>query len=305
RQTPIYPLDNIPLPARDLFNIGKTTFMFTSRGCLYRCAFCASSRFWSNIRFFSAEYVVNEIMKLREKYGVKHISFLDDLFSADVSRVREILALLKKKGILGKIKFACSIRANKVNDGIISMFKEMGVESIGMGLESGCDESLEYLKGDVTVEDNYQSVRTIRKFGISVFGSFIIGSPNEDMASIMKTLEFIKKSHVDKFGVYMLTPFPGTPVWDYAESRGLVGKNMNWDSLNVNFKESHKYAVLLSEKLTRQEIYELWMRFERYKFRQRICYLVRRGLQNPFRIPRFILEKLGRYWRKIWLISPS
>jgi len=292
RRAPAEPLDSLPLPARDLLAMTKSAAMFTSRGCLYRCAFCASSRFWGRIRLFSAGYVVNEIAELREKYGAESINFLDDLFSADVGRVREIKDLLKKRGLLGKLKFTCSIRANKVDDEMAGLFRELGVESVGMGLESGCEESLDYLKGGVTLAENYKAVETIRKSGMRVYGSFVIGSPEESGEGILKTLEFIKKSRVDAFGVYVLTPFPGTPVWAYAEAKGLVGAEMDWETLSVNFKDNHARVVILSEKLTRDELYGLWLRFERLKFRKYLAYLLGRGVRAPWKIPGFLLEKL-------------
>lgn len=289
---PISPLDLLPLPARDLLQIKKSTFLFTSRGCPYRCAFCASSRFWSNIRFFSAEYVVREISELIEKYGVEHINFQDDLFSADVQRVRDIVALLRARNILGRVKFSCAIRANLVNDEVIDLLKELGVETIGLGLESGCDKTLKYLKGGVSVADNYRAVLTIKRHGISVFGSFIIGAPQEDRADILKTLDFIKNSGLDDFGVYVLTPFPGTPVWDYAESRGLVGPGMDWRLLDVDFGRSHEYAVILSEMLDRGEIYRLWKRFARYRSLRRWKDIARRVIRDPLRVPGYLLSRL-------------
>jgi anaerobic magnesium-protoporphyrin IX monomethyl ester cyclase len=292
RREPVVPLDSLPLPARDLLDIRKMTYMFTSRGCLYRCAFCASSRFWGKMRSFSAEYTAAEIVELVERRGVEEIRFLDDFFSADTGRVRGILAILKRRGLLGRVKFSCSIRADQVNEEIVGLLKELGVYSIGMGLESGCKESLDYLKGGVTVEENYKAVRTIKAAGLLSHGSFVIGSPREDKKDILKTLEFIKKSGVDSFGVYVLTPFPGTPVWEYALSRGLVGQDMQWERLNVNFSRSHERLVILSEKLTREEIYGLWLRFERYRMSVRILELVRLGLRKPWRIPGFFLKKL-------------
>ena len=75
KRKPIVPLDSVPMPARDLVTIGEFTNMFTSRGCPYRCTFCASSRFWGTVRLFSAEYVVNEIEHLIKEYNVKRIGY--------------------------------------------------------------------------------------------------------------------------------------------------------------------------------------------------------------------------------------
>lgn len=296
----IYPLDNIPFPAWDLFSIQLNAYMFTSRGCPYRCFFCASSRFWNKVRFFSAGYVVNEIECLVNKYNVKHINFYDDLFSADTKRISQIQNLLKGKNLLGKVDFSCSIRANMVNDEIIQLLKEIGIKSIGMGLESGCNKTLKYLKrSNINIRDNENAIRVIKKHGISVHGSFIIGSPEEDKEDILETLKFIQKSRLDGFDIYVLTPFPGTPVWDYAKSKGLVDEKMNWDRLNVNFNDNYNNAVILSEKLTRREIYKLFLRFtqEQRRFtqepgRKEVYCLIKRGLQNPLKIPSFLFKKL-------------
>jgi anaerobic magnesium-protoporphyrin IX monomethyl ester cyclase len=296
----INPLDKIDQPARDVFDIGENTYMFTSRGCPYRCTFCASSRFWDKVRLFSAEYVANEIQFLYETYGVKTISFYDDIFSIDEKRVRNILNLLKSRGIWGKVGFTCAIRANLVNDKLIELLKELGVHTIGMGLESGCDETLKYLKKDnISLSDNERAVKIIRKHKIPVMlGTFIIGSPIENEDSIMQTLRFIKKSKLDDFEVYVLTPFPGTPVWEYAKDKGLVNEAMNWDTLNVNFEENHDAAVILSEKLTREDIWRLFLKFKRYRKWQRIPNLLDKGLKNPYKIPIFLFRKSYGYLSK-------
>ena len=298
----IHPLDKLPLPARDLFNIRTNTYMFTSRGCPYRCIFCASSRFWNKVRFFSAEYVVSEVEHLVNEYNVKNISFQDDLFSFDVNRIQEIINLLKIKNILGKVNFSGAIRANLVNEEIIGLLKEMGVQSLGVGLESGCNESLKYLKGDnIDIKDNENAVRIIKKYRISIYGSFIIGSPEEDKKDILETLKFIKRSRLDGFGIYVLTPFPGTPIWDYAKSRNLADEKINWDNLNVNFDDNYNSAIILSEKLTRKEICKLFSRFRKYQMRKASYTLIKKGLQNPLKIPGFLVKEFNKYRGREWL----
>jgi len=273
-------LDEIPFPARDLVTVDKHSYMFTSRGCPYRCSFCASSRFWDKLRFFSAEYVVDEIEILVNDYGVEMISFFDDLFVANFERLNEIYKLLKKKNLIGRVRFTCSCRANLVNKRLVKLLKKMGVVSVGMGLESGNEEVLSYLKGGtVSVKHNYQAVRLLKEEGISANASFVIGSPMETKMQVMDTYNFIKKSNLDLFDVYILTPYPGTPVWDYALKRKLVAVNdFDWSRLNVNaYQMDKKDIILVSEKLTTEELVGYYNKFRRL----RLVHNVLKVLRHP------------------------
>lgn len=289
----VEPLDNIARPARDLLKIGQHSYVFSSRGCPYRCTFCASSRFWNKVRLFSAEYVVKEIGELYEKYNVRIISFFDDLFIISPQRIAEITELLSRDGLLGKIKFTCSCRANLVNEGVAKLLKKMGVVSVGLGLESGSERVLKYLKGDSTsIEQNRNAVKVFKKYGITVNASFVIGSPDETMAEMMETYNFIKNNPLDLVDIYVLMPFPGTPVWDYAKQRGLVSDNMDWSSLTSDFEADYKKAVIVSELYNREKMYEIYKKFQRLRLYKNAKNIWR----SPFLVdlPRYILKAAKR-----------
>jgi len=295
-------LDSLAVPARDLFKNTSHTYLFTSRGCPYRCSFCASSRFWDTVRFFSAERVVDEVERLVSREGASFISFFDDLFVADKKRFFRIIELLEERKIVGRVKFSCSLRANTVTEEIVSGLKRMGVVSVGMGLESGNGRVLTWLKGPgITVEQNRNAVKMLQSSGIMANASFVIGAPDETEEEILDTLDFIKSVGLGLFDVYVLTPFPGTPVWDLAKERGLVsdGSDMDWSRLNVNFEVAPQQAIILSGKLTRSDILRLYRKFRKYRFIHNVMTIWRHPMLSD--LPRYAFklmrERVGRLWR--------
>ena len=104
-----------------------------------------------------------------------------------------------------------------------------------MGLESGNQRVLTWLKGgNLSVEQNSNAVSLLKKLGIILNASFVIGSPDETAAEILDTLLFIKKVDLALFDVYVITPFPGTHVWEIAKEKKLVceDESMDWRRLS-------------------------------------------------------------------------
>ena len=265
----------IPYPDRNLEGPVKHAYIFSSRGCPYRCVFCASSRYWNQVRFFSPEYVFSELERLSKESGAKMISFYDDLFVADKKRLHDIATLVEKSGLAKKIKFTCSCRSNLVTEDIVADLKRMGVVSVGMGLESGNPRILYYLKGKtITVKDNRRAIELLTSAGIKANASFIIGSPDETEKEMMDTYDFIRKSKLSFVDIYVLTPYPGTPVWDFAKSRDLVSDDMDWSKLNVNFDVNHANAIILSESLNRERLYQIYRKFRRQRLVRNIRSLI-------------------------------
>ena len=259
-------LDKLPHPKRALGGYQTHDYMFTTRGCPYRCAFCSSSRYWRKVRSATPEYVIEEVNELVAN-GVKTISFYDDLFIADKKRLARIADLIIENGLHKRVSLTCSCRANVLNKDIVEVLKSMNVVAVALGLESGSDRILKYLKGtSVSVEDNRNAVEILKDAGIQANASFVIGSPDETEDEIMETYDFIKKSRLDFVDIYVLTPYPGTPVWDQAVERGLVHDQMDWSRLNVNFEVNWKSAVIMSETLTREQLVSIYRRFRRMRF---------------------------------------
>lgn len=233
----IEPLDRIPYPDRDLWNIkDRIKWVASSRGCPYACAFCGMAR--SRYRKFPAEYVVAELIQMKEKYGLRAITFQDDLFVADKKRLKEIRDLIRKHGLEKELSFMVSLRADLIDRKTMELLKEMNVTNIFMGIESASEHVLKFLKNNtVTVKDIQKSIDLCHEFDIQLEGSFIIGSPMETLKDLKTTYDFIYDNYcegkLDMIAIYTLTPFPGTKVWDIAKDRGLVTEDMDWSLLNL------------------------------------------------------------------------
>ncbi|MBN1827649.1 MAG: B12-binding domain-containing radical SAM protein [Deltaproteobacteria bacterium] len=255
-------LDCVPYPSRELFNMefmlreeknvfglsfGRGTYMMTSRGCPFRCFFCSASAFWEKIRYHSPEYVVGEIRELIEKYQVTLIHIFDDLFSADHDRLRKIVQLIEEQGINNIVEFGMFCRANLFNEETCRLLKRMNTVFIEFGIESGSQRILNFLKrGTLHLEKVEEAVRLSRKYGIQTSGSFILGTPGETEEEMFQSLELIKRLGLDKFAFFILNPYPGTPLWDYAISKGLISGKMNWDA----------YVPKKKDNLTPEDIYD-------------------------------------------------
>lgn len=285
RAAPIDPLDEVPHPDRSLAPVHAHAHLFTSRGCPYRCAFCASTRYWpGKVRFFSAGYVVEEIERLVAEYPeVSLISFYDDLFCANTKRLHEIAQRLGERGLLGRLKFTCNARANIVTDELAEVLKEMNVVSVNMGLESGCETTLAFLKDRVTVEENRQAIETLHRHGHFVSGSFIIGAPDETEAQMMETYRFLKAMPLAITDSYILIPYPGTPVWEDALRRGLVSNDMDWSRLSYVGGPNPKTVINLCRHVSAERLCRIWRRFRRLGRRKILANI----LWHPYRIDLF------------------
>ena len=295
----IDPLDQVPMPDRSLGPVYPHTHMFTSRGCPYRCTFCASTRNWpGKVRFFSAAYVVAEIEELVARHHVTVISFYDDLFCANVPRLREIVRLLEERRLLGRIKFTANARANIVTDELAALLKAMNVASVNMGLESGNETTLSFLKDRVTLDQNRQAMAILRRHKLFVSGSFIVGSPQETREQMMDTYRFLKEAPVAMTEVYILRPYPGTPIWEYAVKRGLVSADMDWSRLTPGAVADPKRIINLSEHVSAEELLRIHRKFVRLTYRKILANI----LWHPYRadVARVALDIVATKAKSLW-----
>lgn len=271
-------LDYLGIPDRDLIGEGKSMrlHMITSRGCPYRCIFCASAFNVRTARYASPKLVIDEIKHLIEHYGVREIKIYDDLFTANRVRLQEIADLMQAEGLNKQVFIECTNRANLTTRPLLEDCKRLGVRALAFGFESGSQRVLELLKTDsVDVEQNRRSIQMCRDVGLEVRGSFIIGTPGERMEDLDETYRFVEENRLDGTKVYVLTPLPGTPVWMEAEKAGKVSRNMDWRLLHfIDFAKTWREHIILNESMTREQIHDWYVKFHRL--------LKRRELERMF-----------------------
>lgn len=235
-------LDSLPFPARHLLSdikkyapplgsYSKTPVLsiITSRGCPYECIFCDKNVFGKNIRYHSPEYVVSEIQNVISLYGAKEIFFLDDTFIVNEERIRKILFLLKREKI--KVKWTCMTRANNITEDLLREMKDAGCWQISIGVESGNQGVLDFIKKGISLRQIINTVNWSHKLGIYVKGFFIIGHPIDTVKTIDETINFAKSIPFSDVVVTFATPIAGSELYSIAPKYGVFHGN-DWSKLS-------------------------------------------------------------------------
>lgn len=236
-------LDLLPRPAWDMLEgfpqrfsppVFKTrrlpaASLVTSRGCPNRCIFCDRSVFGASCHAFSAGYVVEVMVELYEKFGVREFSFEDDTFITFQARLLEICQRLIDLKL--DISWSCLGRVNQVTAENLRMMKRAGCWQISFGIESGSQEVLEKIQKKVTLQQIRRALQLSRNAGLLNKGFFIVGHPGETRESLQLTYDFIMASPLDDISVSMLTPFPGTELHARAAEFGTL--DPDWEKMNL------------------------------------------------------------------------
>jgi len=245
-------LDSLPLPAWELFNITKikTTdllsirnpvgSMETSRGCPFNCMYCNKSVFGRTFRVKSPQRVVDE-MEYMLRIGFKEIHIIDDGFSTDIERAKEICELIIKK----KINFPWSpiggLRVDKAPKDLLRLMYQAGCYRIYYGIETGNQRILNNILKGITLTQIKQAVKDAKEVGLEVFGFFMMGLPGEIERNLQETIRFAKELDLDMAKSTITTPLPGTPLFKKWEEEGFI-ISRDWSNLNL-YSSSRKLFI--------------------------------------------------------------
>lgn len=280
---PIEEIDRLPFPARHLlpneeyklFDIKMPlTTMITSRGCPMQCQFCASSAMHGRrIRRRSPSDVVDEMIKVKRKYDIKNIAFMDDTFTLFPDWIEKFTNLLKQKDL--EIGWGCTARADKLDKATLSKMSEAGCHTLFFGVESGVQDILNNIKKGIKISDIKKAFNVSRDLGIRTIASLALGLPGETKETAEKTIKFVKELKPDYALFSIATPYPGTKFYEKVKEKGLIETN-DWSKYNL-------FSSVLENELGINKTKELQKKAFK-KFYLRPTYILRETMKEgaPF-----------------------
>jgi radical SAM superfamily enzyme YgiQ (UPF0313 family) len=208
-------------PAMDAIEKGKSFSIMTSRGCPYRCTFCSQSVMAEKWRARSPANVVKEWAHLVHDLGAQEIGILDDSANINRKRLHELSDLLIKEK-LNHVPWILinGIRANLADEDLLRHMKEAGLKRLAFGVETGDEDILESIDKRVTHEQIKQAFKNAKKVGLETVGFFIIGLPGDTEETMEKTIRLACELDPLVANFSMMTPYPGTKVWEQVHRNG-------------------------------------------------------------------------------------
>jgi radical SAM superfamily enzyme YgiQ (UPF0313 family) len=208
-------------PAMDAIAMGKSFSIMTSRGCPYRCTFCSQSVMAEKWRARTPEGVVKEWAHLVRDLGAQEIGVLDDSANINRKRLHDLADLLIKEK-LNHVPWILinGIRANLADEDLLRHLKQAGLLRLAFGVETGDEDILESIDKRVTHEQIKQAFKNAKKVGLETVGFFIIGLPGDTEETMEKTIKFACELDPLVANFSMMTPYPGTKVWEQVHRNG-------------------------------------------------------------------------------------
>ncbi|MFC1654484.1 B12-binding domain-containing radical SAM protein [Myxococcota bacterium] len=191
----------------------------TSRGCPHDCNYCCVvSMFGRAYRRRSNQKIVSELEEHLLPLG-RRIFFVDDNFAGRPIAAKELLGMMKKRGLGKKMRWYTQVTVHAAKDEqLLDLMKDTNCTQVYVGLESINPATLKEFNKKQSVDHIRHCVKMFHKKGIRVHGMFMLGSDEDDADTIAATVEFAKKHDINTVQFALLTPLPGTRTFDRLES---------------------------------------------------------------------------------------
>ncbi len=229
KRRPLINLDDLPLPAFDVFQ--PTSYyepfakkpniqLLAGRGCPYRCIFClwpATMYRPGSVRYRSAKKVIEEIRYVLHKFNPREIYFDDDTFTYPKEKVSDLCREIKDSKL--NFEWAAMGHCSTVSREMLENMYDAGCEALKFGIESGSDSILKNSRKGLMTSRVREVFKWCREIGIRTHATIMIGLPGENWDSIRRTFKLVREIVPDGFQASIAVPFPGTEFYRIAEEK--------------------------------------------------------------------------------------
>lgn len=250
RGIPIENLDDVPFPDYSILKTPcEAANVITTRGCPFRCTFCTTSRMFDPYRQRSVDNVLNEI-RMYKKMGFKYMNFEDDNFTADKERAKEICRRIIAEHLQFKETFFFGRTDLATDKELLDLLQQAHLTRVLIGIESLNQKALDSINKHQSIEDIRRAGEACRDHGIRLIASIVLGLDADMREDIRRSVDFAKSIDAYQLQPAVLTPYPGTPVYDQMvkENRMLTDDWTQFDMMNVTFQPKNMTPWELQEE---------------------------------------------------------
>lgn len=267
-------IDAIPIPAWHLIDTPryiesreswfgiknlKVLYVAASRGCPYNCIFCDKNIFGQKWRGRNPKNIVDEMILLRDMYGANAILFVDSIFDMNKKWVINLIEEMKLRNV--RMHWGCISRVDHADYELYKKMHDALCCYVFFGIEFGSDEMLQKTRKQTTVEQAYKAIEIARRAGLRTVGSHMMGMLDETDKQINETIKFALGSKLDVGGFSIVTPIPGTVLYDMAVGAGKITPAQPWWKATYSNAFINLSKNVSSEKLTYLTTKAYWMFF--------------------------------------------
>jgi radical SAM superfamily enzyme YgiQ (UPF0313 family) len=229
-------LDDLPFPSRDLIDTSQyqsawksahgyfSLNIVASRGCPYRCNWCAKPIYGDSFSVRSAACVAEEMRQLKYNFGAEHLWFADDIFGLRPKWVRDLAVEVER--LDAAIPFKMQSRVDLMTADTARSLRRAGCAEVWMGAESGSQKILDAMDKGTRVDQIAKARENLRHEGIRACYFLQFGYPGETWQDIQNTIKLVRDTRPDDIGVSVSYPLPGTKFFDRVQAQ--LGEKTNW-----------------------------------------------------------------------------
>jgi len=246
-QRPLADLDSLPMPAWDLLDVAPyreawrqahgyfSLNLVSSRGCPYRCNWCAKPIWGDTYHSRSARLVAEELREVKQRFTPDQIWFADDIFALSQPWTHEFAEAVE--ALDAKIPFKMQSRCDLMTRQTVADLRRAGCEEVWMGVESGSQDILDAMDKGTRVWQVFEARENLRRHGVRAGFFLQFGYPGETWKEIEKTIALVRDTAPDDIGVSVSYPLPGTKFHRMVSDQ--LGAKENWsdsDDLDMMFQ---------------------------------------------------------------------